>query len=322
MSHLPTIGPSSSLMSLDTAFVSMPGVPDPVYNPIIVDGLYVHSFFTTQTHFAGRTIEGITVDSDGIVLPSGYHFLLDPLLYYSSGSTWLHSPHFIWEINGVEQTTPKFGSHYASDNNLQTAPDSNNGRGYSGIIYVDCSLASKTLKLKAVGPWVNMGNVYFDTQQTNATLTTSNRSHILIHAFANANIINPTVRELIITPTTSVNGGVDGSYTTDVYFAGSGTALTLPVEALNKYFIFNGATSATYQMPALESRNVGDWIGLIQAKSGSSIFVTIQSSNPTQILVSSLTASSPSNGLMWMWTGSRWSEIPFSTKGVVKLPRA
>lgn len=323
MSHLPPIGPSSSLMSLDTTFVSTPGSPDPIYNPTIVDGLYVHSLFTTQTHFTGRVIEGISVDSDGIVLPSGYHFVLDPFLYYSSGTTWLHSPHFVWEIDGVEQTYPKFASHYASDNNLQTTPDSNNGRAYSGIIYVDCSLSSKTLKLKAVGPWASMGTVYFDTQQTNATLTTSNRSHILIHVLANDNVINPTVRELVITPTTPVNGGTDGSYTADVYFAGAGTALTLPIEALNKYFVYNGLQTAVYQMPALASRNVGDWLGLIQAKgAGSGLSVTIQSSNPTQTLVSALVASSPSNGLMWVWTGAKWAEIPFSTQGLVKLPRS
>lgn len=323
MSHFPQNGVSSSLLSLDTTFVATPGSPDPVYNPIITDGVFVHEFFTTQTHFTGRMIDGISVDANGIILPSGYHFVVDPFLYYSSGTTWLHSPHFIWQIDGVDQTYPRFASHYASDNNLQIAPDSNNGRAYSGIIYVDCSLASKTLKLKAVGPWDSMGTVYFDTQQTNATLTTPHKSHILIHAIAAENAVNPTVRQLAFTPTTPVNGGTDGSYTADVYFPGAGSALTLPVEAMNKYLVFNGASTAVYQMPPLASRTIGDWLGLIQAKGGGSgLQVSIQSSNPTQTLVSGLSASSASNGYMWTWTGARWLEIPFSSQGVVKIPSA
>ncbi len=82
MSHIPIQSTNQSIFAIETGFDSVLGVQDPVYNPRILDGLEVHQFFTRQVHYAGKYIEGVSVSTNGISLPVGYYFLLDPYMYY------------------------------------------------------------------------------------------------------------------------------------------------------------------------------------------------------------------------------------------------
>lgn len=314
MSHIPIPTLNMSQFSLDTGFDSVAGTIDPIYNPRILDGLELHQFFTRQTHLNGKYVDGITVDSNGIVLPQGYSYILDPMIYYSSGSTWLHSPHFVWIVDGVELAAPRFASHYASDT-ITTAPDVGNGRGYRGLIYLDCSVASKTVKLIARGIWANMGNVYFDNQQTNAAITSTHKSHILCYAIPSAAIDNPTVRELDTT-WQLINGWnqtVDCILPTNVS--------QLPADALNKYIVFARDVAGTWTYYTPLNPQVGDWLGVIvtNATTTSGFVLTCQS--PVQTLVASTTGIYSETTFMFIWTGNLWKQIPFHEKGHVKLRR-
>ncbi len=319
MSYIPHSTLNMSQFSLDTGFDSVPGTQDPTYNPLIVDGLEVHQFFTTQTHMNGKYIEGITVDSNGIVFPQGYSYILDPFFYYSSGTTWRHSPHFIWVIDGVDQAWPKFASQYASDQNSMVAPnDSNNGRGYRGLKYLDCSLSSKTVKIRAVGPWSAMGSVYWDNQQTNASLLNNNKSHILIHAIPSADIANQTPRVLDSTQVLT-NGWYQNA---DCIWASA--VSQLPADALNKYVICTAtAASTSYIYYTPSNPSVGDWLGFIITSNSSSTTFTVNVLSPLQNLVLSGVAGTHTNTCFgFKWTGARWVEVPFtSLTGLVKLPR-
>jgi hypothetical protein len=325
MSHVPVSSLSSTQFYLDTGFTPTPGTQDLTYNPKLVDGLFLHQLFGNIKYLHGPHLPtSITVSSDGIVLPAGYHYVLEPYMAYSSGSTWLNSPHFLWQIDGVDQSFPKFASHYATDSSavLATNGETANGRSYRGLLYVDCSLASKSIKLKAVGNWAGMGDVYLDNQQTSTALAAPSRSSILITAINSANVVNPTVRTLdITTGITQINGGADGSYNTDCYFPGSN--LTLPVECLNRYFITTGSTSVTYTLPDISLRTVGDWFGWIYNKvGGSGVTNDISSTSPTQTLISGINSTQPNHAIMFQWTGAKWVNIPFSSRGLVKIPNA
>lgn len=325
MSHIPVSSLSSTQFHIDTGFTPTPGVQDNTYNPKLVDGLFLHQLFGNINHLHGPQLPtSITVDSNGILLPAGYHYVLEPYLAYSSGSTWLNTPHFLWQVDGVDQDFPKWASHYATDSAavLTTSGETANGRGYRGLLYVDCSLASKSVKLKAVGNWSGMGDVYFDNQQTTTALATPSRSSILITAINANNVVNPTIRTLdITTGITQINGGVDGSYNQDCYFPG--TTLSLPVECLNRYFITTGATSVIYTLPDVSLRTPGDWFGYIYNKpGGSGVTNDISSTSPTQTLISGVNSTVVSHAWMFEWTGARWISIPFSSKGYVKIPNS
>ena len=315
MSYIPHSTLNMSQFSLDTTFESTQGNQDTIYNPLIIDGLEVHKFFTTQTHMNGKYIEGITVDSNGIVFPQGYSYILDPFFYYSSGTTWRHAPHFIWVIDGVDQAWPKFASQYASDV-IPSSPDLPNGRGYRGLKYLDCSLSSKTVKIRAVGPWSAMGNVYWDNQQTSAAQLNNNKSHILIHAIPSADIVNQTPRTLLTSPTTNL--GAAGAYSDDCFF--TGTVSQLPSQALNKYWVFNLSTTITYLTPL--NPQVGDWFRIMVVRNNSTNLVSVSCSNPVQSLVSGVAGTHQSTCFGFKWTGARWVEIPFTDNEIVKLPRA
>ena len=318
MSYIPHSTLNMSQFSLDTTFASVPGTQDPTYNPLIVDGLEVHQFFTTQTHMNGKYIDGITVDSNGIVFPQGYSYILDPFFYYSSGTTWRHSPHFIWVIDGVDQAWPKFASQYASDQNSMVAPnDSNNGRGYRGLKYLDCSLSSKTVKIRAVGPWSAMGSVYWDNQQTNASLLNNNKSHILIHAIPSADIVNQTPRVLDSTQVLT-NGWYQSA---DCIFPS--TVSQLPADALNKYIVATRAVAGSYTYYTPLNPQVGDWLGFIATANLATSLFSLTCQSPSQSLVSGLAGTHPQTCFGFRWTGARWVEVPFSSlTGLVKLPRA
>ncbi len=87
MSYIPNLSTGQSIFALETTFQSTPGTQDPTYNPRILDGVELHQFFTTQAHYIGKYIEGIIVNTNGITFPQGWYFVLDPYLYYSSGTT-------------------------------------------------------------------------------------------------------------------------------------------------------------------------------------------------------------------------------------------
>lgn len=317
MSHIPHSTLNMSQFSLDTGFDSVPGTQDPTYNPLITEGLEVHQFFTRQTHMNGRYIDGITADSNGIVLPQGYSYVLDPYFYYSSGTTYRHGPHFIWVVDGVDQSFPKFASHYGSDQPV-VSPDSPNGRGYRGLKYLNCSLSSKTVKIRAVGPWSAMGNVYWDNQQTNATLLSTHKSHILIYAIPSADIVNQTPRTLDATQT-DVGGWLQS---VDCIFPS--TVSQLPSAALNRYIVCTRAVagSYTYTAPILAERQKGDWMGFIVTSTTTGANFTLNSANPNQTLVTSVASNATNTAFMFVWTGSRWVETPFTDHEFVKLPRA
>ncbi len=316
MTHIPLSTLNMSQFSLDTGFDSVPGTQDPIYNPLIVDGLEVHQFFTTQTHMNGRYIENITVSTDGIVFPQGYSYILDPFFYYSSGTTYRHAPHFIWVVDGVDQEFPKFASHYVADT-IPTSPDLPNGRSYRGLKYLDCSLSSKTLKIRAVGPWSAMGNVYWDNQQTNAALTSSHKSHILIHAIPSVSITNPTPRVLDATQT-NINSWLQSA---DCIFPS--TVSQLPSDALNKYIICTRAVAGTYTYNTPLNPNVGDWLGFVVTSSLATATFSLTCATPSQTLTSAIIGNSQNTCYGFLWTGARWVEIPFTDlTGLIKLPRA
>jgi len=321
MSYIPTQTLNMSLFSLETSFDSVPGTQDPTYNPLIVDGLEIHGFLDRQTHISGKYIEGITVDPTGIYLPQGYSYILDPYIYYSSGTTYQPSPYFSWIIDGVEDTTLKFASHYATDVGV-SAPNTATGRGYRGLKYIDCSSASKVIKLKAQGVWSSMGNVYFDNQQTNAVLTSTHKSHILVYAIPSADITTPSITSLDMSFTSL---GTSGSYSTNAFFLGATLqTIQLPTEALNKYCIYNPPSTPTpandtnYRTPTNPS--VGDFIGLMIARGAVSTTAAVSCVSPAQTLLTATSASNTNTCYMWQWTGIRWVEIPFSTFGLVKIP--
>jgi hypothetical protein len=314
MSHIPINSFNMSLFSLDTGFDSVAGTIDPTYNPRILSGSELHQFFTRQIHISGKYIDGITVDTNGIVLPQGYMYVLDPYLYYSSGTTWRNGPYFIWDVDGVDQDHPRWSSHYAAVELSYASPDENNKRGYRGLKYLDCSLSSKTLKIKALGPWSAMGNVYFDNQQTNAVITSTHKSHILIHAIPSVDVVNQTVRQLDTAWTT-----IDGfSQTVDAVLLG--TVTQIPNSALNKYLIFNRLQTTSYTTPT--SPQTGDWLGVILTNNNATYTMTLSCATPTQTLLSAVDGLEQQTCFMWTWTGIRWVEIPFSSQGLVKLPRA
>lgn len=303
-----------SQFSLDTGFDSVAGTIDPTYNPRILDGLELHQFFTRQVHLNGKYIDGITVDSNGIVLPQGYSYILDPMMYYSSGSTWLHSPHFVWVVDGTELEAPRFASHYASDTST-TAPDVGNGRGYRGLIYLDCSSAPKTVKLIARGIWANMGNVYFDNQQTNAAITSTHKSHILCYAIPSSAIDNPTVRELDTT-WQLINGW---NQTVDCILPAG--LSQLPADALNKYIVFARDVAGTWTYYTPLNPQVGDWLGVMVTNATTASGFVLSCQSPVQTLVASTTGRYGETAFMFVWTGNFWKRIPFHEKGYVKLRR-
>lgn len=315
MAHIPIPTLNMSQFSLDTGFDSTPGVQDPVYNPRILDGVELHQFFTRQVHLNGRNIEGITVDTNGIVFPQGYSYILDPMMYYSSGTTWYHSPHFRWIIDGVEQENPKFASHYASDT-IGTNLGEANGRGYRGLIYLDCSLASKTVKIVARSSfWNDMGNVYFDNQQTNAVITSTHKSHILCYAIPSADISNPTVRQLDTTwqVINGWNQTADAILPTNVS--------QLPADALNKYIVFARDVAGTWTYSTPLNPQVGDWLGVMITNATTNSFFVLTCQSPAQTLVASSIGRGLETCYMFVWTGNLWKRIPFSEKGLVKLRR-
>lgn len=305
-----------SLFSLDTGFDSTPGSPDATYNPQILDGVELAQFFTRQVHFQGRYISGITVNSDGITLPQGYIFILDPYLLYSFGSAIKYANYFIWNIDGVDIDTPKWASNYATDVGI-AAPEVSNGRGYRGLKIIDTTSGSKVVKLKAMGPsWVLMGNVYFDVIGDNTAITGTYKSHILIKAIPSADIIGQTVRELNTTWQT-----IDGfSQTVDAVLPAG--VSQLPNSALNKYIVFARTTAGNWTYYTPTNPQVGDWIGLMVINNNTTSNVTLTCQSPNQVLVASLYGQLQTTAFMWKWTGIRWVEIPFSSQGLVKLPRA
>lgn len=316
MSYIPHTTLNMSQFSLDTGFDSVPGTQDPTYNPRILDGVEVHKFFTRQVHLNGKYIEGITVDENGIVLPQGYSYVLDPYFYYSSGSAWKHAPHFIWVVDGVDQAFPRFASQYAGDVTPSTTGDVANGRGYRGLKYIDCSLTSKTVKVRAVGPWDFMGNVYWDNQQTNATLTAAHKSHILCYAIPSADIVNETPRTLDATQST-INGWLQSSeciFPTNVS--------QLPADALNKYIVCTRTVSGAYTYYTPLNPNVGDWLGFVVTSAPSACTFTLSCQSPAQTLASAVSGATSNTAFMFVWTGARWVETPFTDHEFVKLPRA
>ena len=304
MSHIPIQSTNQSIFTLETGFDSVAGVQDPTYNPRILDGVEVHQFFTRQVHFVGKYIEGVSTSVDGLVLPQGYYFLLDPYMYYSGGSTYVRTPYFTWNIDGVD-TVPRFQSHYLSDQ-----PTGSNA-SYRGLRFVDCSASSKTLKIVARGAgWASMGNVYFDNQQTTTALTTSHKSHIDIYAIEVASYVNPVVSTLDATNSIASWGG----------------AQQMPAETLNKFWVNTTALTQTFYAPI--PSQVGDWFGFFQLNNSTTAAITITSPPTSQTLISSVvgsTGAANNNKDMggrvawkWVWTGKRWVEVPVSNEGYVK----
>lgn len=308
MSFIPTETLNMSQFSLDTGFDSVAGSPDPTYNPQILDGVELGKFFTRQVHHQGKYIEGITVDANGITLPQGYIFVLDPYLFYSGGVGARYANYFIWNIDNVDQDVPKWASNYASD--LATLPNSEatTGRGYRGYKIVDTTLGAKVIKLIAKGPsWQAIAPVYFDVSATSSlTIVGNHKSHILIRAIPSADVVGQTVRELVIANDTYNLAGVS----------------QVPDTALNKYLLFNRTTAGTwtYWLPA--NPQVGDWVGLFVVNNNTTSTCTITSPPTSQTLVSAKYGQLQTSAYMWQWTGVRWVEIPFSSQGLVKLPRA
>lgn len=305
MSYIPTQSTNQSYFCLETGFDSVAGVQDAVYNPRILNGLEVHQFFTRQIHFVGKYIEGISTSIDGIVLPQGYYFLLDPYMYYSSGTTYVATPYFTWNINGVD-TIPRFQSHYVSDQ-----PTGSNA-SYRGLLFVDCSSSSKTVKIIARGAgWASMGNVYFDNQQTTTALTTTHKSHIDIYAINATTYANPIVRTLDASETISSWGG----------------AQQMPTEALNKFFVNTTVVTQTYFAPI--PTQIGDWFGFIQRADSATASITITSPQTSQTLASAVrTAYGAAGGtremghqsaFKWVWSGCKWVSVPVSSDGYVKI---
>jgi hypothetical protein len=314
MSFIPTETLNMSQFSLDTGFDSVAGSPDPTYNPRILDGVELGQFFTRQVHHQGRYIDGITVDVNGITLPQGYIFILDPYLMYAGGTVLKYTNHFIWNIDGVDIDVPKWASNYAHDLNAITG-ETINGRGYRGYKIVDTTSGAKVVKLIAKGEaWAAMGDVYFDVIGNNTAITGTHKSHILIRAIPSADVVGQTVRELNTTWQS-----IDGfSQTADAVLLGATSQL--PASALNKYLIFNRAQTSSYFTPT--NPQVGDWIGLMVVNNLATYTMTLTHSTPNQQLIASVYGTLQTTAFMWIWTGIRWVEIPFSSQGLVKLPRA
>jgi hypothetical protein len=292
MSHIPIQSTNQSIFAIETGFDSVLGVQDPVYNPRILAGLEVHQFFTRQVHYVGKYIEGVSVSTNGISLPVGYYFLLDPYMYYSSGTTYNATPYFTWNIDGVD-TIPRFQSHYMSDQ-----PTGSNA-SYRGLRFVDCSTSSKTLKIVARGAgWASMGNVYFDNQQTTAAATATHKSHIDIYAIDASTYQNPTVTVL------------DASNSTGSW----GSAQQMPESTLNKFWVNTVSFTQTFYAPI--PTQAGDWFGFMQMDNSTTQAITITSPPSSQTLVSSVTGSHGAAGnardmgarvaWKWVWSGIRW----------------
>lgn len=308
MSFIPTETLNMSQFSLDTGFDSVAGSPNPTYNPQILDGVELAQFFTRQVHHQGRYIDGITVDANGITLPQGYIFVLDPYLFYSGGVGARYANYFIWNIDGVDIDTPKWASNYASD--LATLPNSEatTGRGYRGYKIVDTTSGAKVVKLIAKGPsWAAIAPVYFDVSAT-ATLTIAgnHKSHILIRAIPSADIVGQTVRQLVVGTDTYSLAGVS----------------QIPDTQLNKYMLFERTTAGTWTYYTPVNPQVGDWIGLLVVNNNTTSTCTLTCQSPVQTLVSAKYGQLQTSAYMFQWTGVRWVEIPFSSQGLVKLPRA
>jgi len=298
MSYIPNLSTGQSIFALETTFQSTPGTQDPTYNPRILDGVELHQFFTTQAHYIGKYIEGIIVNTNGITFPQGWYFVLDPYLYYSSGTTYNGSPYLTWNINGSD-VLPRFQSHYINGNEGAGA---SNG-SYRGLRFLDCSTSSQTVKLIARGAgWASMGNVYFDNKQTSSASTANHRSNITIYAIDATTYQNPTVRTL------------DASE--------KASSITL-----NKFWVntTSTTTSATYNAPT--PTQAGDWFGLMQLNPSTGA-ITITSPSTSQTLVSSVrgqstTTLSSDQGMRtsfkWVWSGIRWVEVPISQNEFVKI---
>ena len=317
MSFIPTDTLNMSLFSLDTGFDSTPGIYDPVYNPRIVEGTEIAKFFTRQVHFNGRYVDGIVVDANGITLPQGYVYILDPILFYSGGGTsnTRVMNHFRYEIEGIDIANPKWASHYATDvvvSNGETIAS----RGYKGFKYIDCSLTSKNVKIKAWGDWAGLGNVYFDVEHNNTSITVTHKSHILIHAIPSDDLTNQTVRTLDASQTL-INGWLQS---VDCIFPS--TVSQLPADALNKYVVCTRTVAGSYTYYTPLNPTKGDWIGFIMTGNVATANFTLTCQSPAQTLVAAGTGTQMETCFMWQWTGSRWVQIPFSSQGLVKLPRA
>lgn len=305
MSHIPIQSTNQSVFAIETGFNSVAGVQDPTYNPRILDGVELHQFFTRQQHYAGKYIEGVSVSNAGISLPAGYYFVLDPYMYYSSGTTYVATPYLTWNIDGVD-TIPRFQSHYMTDQ-----PSGSNA-SYRGLLFVDCSSSSKTVKIIARGAgWSTMGNVYFDNQQTTAVITTRHKSHIDIYAINATTYANPVVRTL------------DASEKITSW----GTAQQMPPEALNKFWVNTVSWTQTFYAPI--PTQAGDWFGFMQMDNSTTAAITITSPPTSQTLVSAVVGSSGTaganramggqNSWKWVWSGIRWVEVPISNDGYVKI---
>lgn len=306
MSYIPTQTLNMSMFSLDTGFDSVAGSPDATYNPQILENVELAKFFTRQVHYQGKYIEGIVVDANGITLPQGYIFVLDPYLFYSGGTNQTYANYFIWNIDGVDSDVPKWASNYATDVGI-SAPEVANGRGYRGYKIVDTTSGAKVIKLKAMGnSWSLMGTVYFDVEATSTAIPSTHKSHILIKAIPSADITNPVIREL--------------NTATECVFPASTSQLDS--SALNKYIVFTRTTAGAWTYYTPLNPQVGDWIGLMIVNSNSTSTITLTCQSPAQTLVSAKYGSLQSTCYMWIWTGIRWVEIPFSSQGLVKLPRA
>lgn len=304
MSFIPTETLNMSQFSLDTGFDSVAGSPDPTYNPQILDGIELGKFFTRQVHHQGKYIEGITVDANGITLPQGYIFVLDPYMFYSGGVGARFNNHFVWNIDGVDIDVPKWASHYASDQ----AVTGGNGRGYRGYKIVDTTSGAKVVKLIAKGTeWLDGAPYYFDVSAT-ATLSIvgTHKSHILIRAIPSADIVGQTVRELVVGTDTYSLAGIS----------------QIPDTQLNKYMLFERTTAGTWTYYTPINPQVGDWIGLLVVNNNTTSTCTLTCQSPVQTLVSAKYGQLQTSAYMFQWTGVRWVEIPFSSQGLVKLPRA
>lgn len=302
MSYIPNLSTSQSVFALETTFQSVPGTQDPTYNPRILDGVELHQFFTTQSHYIGRYVEGITADANGITFPQGWYFVLDPYMYYSSGTTYVATPYLTWNINGVD-VLPRFQSHYLADQ-----PGGSNA-SYRGLRFLDCSASSQTVKLIARGAgWASMGNVYFDNKQSSTAPTANHRSNIMVYAINATTYQNPTVRTLGASE-------LQGAWA---------TGNTIPQEGLNKFWVNTIARTGTVTAPT--PTQAGDWFGFMQLNNDSTSAITIVGNGQT--LVSGVVGNSGStinadmggrNTWKWVWTGIRWVEVPISQNEFVKI---
>lgn len=296
MSYIPTQSTSQSVFALETGFDSVIGTIDATYNPRIIDGSQLHHFFTRQSHYVGKYVNGITTSTSGITFPQGWYFVLDPSMYYSSGTTQQYTQYLTWNINGVD-VLPRFQSHYLTDQ-----PAGSNA-SYRGLRFLDCSASSQTVKIIARGAgWASMGNCYFDNQQGTTNTSGRHKSNIMVYAINATTYQNPTVRTL------------DASEVQGAWASGN----TIPQEGLNKFWVNTIARTGTITAPT--PTQAGDWFGFMQLNNDSSSLITIVGNGQTLVSnVAGNQTNTNNNTWKWVWTGIRWVEVPISQDEFIKF---